>query len=53
LSLLRGLWEVAYANNELHHHEELLIRRLADLMYVPHADFIRSKLRVLEALGKH
>jgi uncharacterized tellurite resistance protein B-like protein len=53
LSLLRGLWEVAYANNELHHHEELLIRRLADLMHVSHADFIRSKLRVLEALGKH
>jgi uncharacterized tellurite resistance protein B-like protein len=53
LSLLRGLWEVAYANNELHHHQELLIRRLADLMHVSHADFIRSKLRVLEALGKH
>lgn len=53
LNLLRGLWEVAYANNELHHHEELLIRRLADLMYVSHTDFIRSKHRVLEAKGKH
>jgi uncharacterized tellurite resistance protein B-like protein len=53
LNLLRGLWEVAYANNELHHHEELLIRRLADLMYVSHTDFIRSKHRVLEAKGNH
>ena len=53
LNLVRGLWEVAYANNELHHHEELLIRRLADLMHVSHTDFIRSKLRVLEAKGKH
>jgi uncharacterized tellurite resistance protein B-like protein len=53
LNLVRGLWEVAYANNELHHHEELLIRRLADLMYVSHKDFIRSKLRVLEAQTNH
>jgi len=53
LNLVRGLWEVAYANNELHHHQELLIRRLADLMYVSHTDFIRSKHRVLQALNKH
>ena len=53
LSLVRGLWEVAYADDELHHHEELLIRRLADLMYVSHTDFIRSKHRVLEAKGNH
>ena len=48
LNLMRGLWEVAYADRRLHHHEELLIRRLADLMYVSHTDFIRSKHRVLE-----
>jgi uncharacterized tellurite resistance protein B-like protein len=53
LSLVRGLWEVAYADSKLHHHEELLIRRLADLMYVSHTDFIRSKHRVLEAKGNH
>jgi len=53
LNLVRGLWEVAYANNELHHHEELLIRRLADLMHVSHTDFIRSKHRVLEARQNH
>lgn len=52
-NLVRGLWEVAYANGELHHHEELLIRRLADLMYVSHTDFIRSKHFVLEARGIH
>ena len=52
-NLVRGLWEVAYANGELHHHEELLIRRLADLMYVSHTDFIRSKHRVLEVRGIH
>ncbi len=52
-NLVRGLWEVAYANGELHHHEELLIRRLADLMYVPHTEFIRSKHLVLEARKDH
>lgn len=49
LRLLRGLWEVAYLDDELHHHEELLIRRLTDLMHVSHSDFIREKHRVLEA----
>jgi len=51
--LMRGLWEVAYADDELHHHEELLIRRLADLMYVSHSDFIREKHRVLAARQSH
>ena len=52
-NLVRGLWEVAYADDELHHHEELLIRRLADLMYVSHTDFIRSKHLVLETRQDH
>jgi len=43
IDLLRGFWEVALADGELHPHEELLIRRLADLIYVPHKDFIRAK----------
>jgi uncharacterized tellurite resistance protein B-like protein len=47
--LVRGLWEVAYADDQLHHHEELLIRRLADLMHVSHTEFIREKHRVLDA----
>jgi uncharacterized tellurite resistance protein B-like protein len=42
-SLISGLWEVAMADGEIHHYEEHLIRRLADLLYVSHADFIRTK----------
>jgi uncharacterized tellurite resistance protein B-like protein len=45
--LVRGLWEVAYSDDAIHHHEEALIRRLADLIYVSHSDFIRTKLQVL------
>jgi uncharacterized tellurite resistance protein B-like protein len=43
VALVRGLWEVACADGEIHRYEELLVRRLADLIYVPHADFIRTK----------
>jgi len=47
--LVRGLWQVACADRQIHHHEEALIRRLADLLYVSHADFIRSKHLVLDS----
>ena len=47
--LVRGLWEVACADGEIHHHEELLVRRLADLIYVPHAEFIRTKHEALDS----
>ncbi len=47
--LVRGLWQVACADREIHHYEEALIRRLADLLYVSHADFIRSKHLALDS----
>lgn len=47
LALIRGLWDVACADGQIHHYEELLVRRLADLVYVPHADFIRTKHEAL------
>jgi uncharacterized tellurite resistance protein B-like protein len=42
-ALVRGLWQVACADAEIHHYEEALIRRLADLIHVSHSDFIRAK----------
>ncbi len=51
LALMEGLWGVAYADGQIHHYEELLIRRLADLMYVSHSDFIRTKHLALDARG--
>jgi len=44
LQLVRALWQVAYADRRLDAYEEALLRRLADLLYVPHASFIREKL---------
>ncbi|NLO79373.1 MAG: TerB family tellurite resistance protein [Xanthomonadaceae bacterium] len=49
--LVEMMWEVAYADGELDKYEEHLIRRIADLLYVPHNAFIAAKLRVAERVG--
>jgi uncharacterized tellurite resistance protein B-like protein len=43
--LIEHLWEVAYADGELHPYEEHLVRKIADLLYVPHSAFIAAKIR--------
>lgn len=48
VTLIENLWRVAYADGELHHYEEHLIRRIADLTHVSHRDFISAKLRVAD-----
>ena len=45
--LLKALWEVAIADGEISKYEDHLIRKIADLIYAPHSDFIKSKLAVL------
>lgn len=42
--LLALLWKVAYADGRIDAHEEHLLRRLADMLYLSHADFIAGKL---------
>ena len=48
--LVRDLWEVALVDGELHHYEEHLVRRLADLLRVPHREFIKAKHRAARRL---
>jgi uncharacterized tellurite resistance protein B-like protein len=43
------LWEVAYADQMANPYEEHLIRKLADLLYVDHRDYITAKLRTRDA----
>lgn len=43
--LVEELWRVAYANEVLHKYEEYLVRKLADLLHVPHGAFIGAKHR--------
>lgn len=40
------LWQVAYIDRKLDAYEEHFIRKIADLLYVPHAVYIATKLRV-------
>lgn len=44
--VLEMLWRVAYADRRLDAHEEALLRELAELLYLPHSEFIRAKLAV-------
>ncbi len=44
--VLEMLWRVAYADRHLDAHEEHLLREVADLLYLPHREFIKAKLAV-------
>ena len=39
------LWRVAFADGHIDKYEEHLVRKAADLLYVPHRRFIRAKLK--------
>ncbi len=43
--LVESLWQIAFADQSLHHYEEHVIRRLSELLHVPHSVFIAAKLR--------
>ena len=45
IDLIEDLWRLAFADDELDKYEEHLLRRLAELLHVSHADFIRTKHR--------
>jgi len=51
--LLEALWQIAFADEELDKYEESTVRKIADLLYIEHADFIRCKKLAQEALKKH
>lgn len=48
LSIVQNLWKVAFADNNLDKYEEYFIRKIADLLYISHSDYIRIKHRVLQ-----
>ncbi|MCE2596343.1 TerB family tellurite resistance protein [Motilimonas cestriensis] len=41
---VKGMWLVAYADNQLDPFEDYIIRKIADLLYLKHSDFIQTKL---------
>jgi uncharacterized tellurite resistance protein B-like protein len=49
--MIEHMWRVAYADGRLDAHENHLMRRVADLLHVPHGTYVGAKLRAKQALG--
>ena len=43
LALIGAMWQVAFADNNLDRYEEHMIRKVAELIYISHQDFIAQK----------
>jgi len=43
VQMVRMLWEVAVSDGVIDKYEDLFVRQIADLLYVPHRDFIRAR----------
>ena len=46
IKVIELMWQVAYVDDYLQKYEEALIRKISDLLYIPHSDFIAAKHRV-------
>lgn len=49
IKVIEYLWGIAYSDNHLDAHEEHMIRRIADLLYVSHKDMMKTKHKVQAA----
>ena len=47
-TVIEMLWRVALADDHLDKHEDYLVRKLADLLYVSHGDVIRIRNAVMD-----
>lgn len=47
IAVIEHMWRAAYADGALNKYEEHLVRKVAELIYVPHTAFIAAKHRVL------
>ncbi len=46
IDIIENLWRVAYADSVLDKYEEYYIRKIADLLYIPHSNYIQTKIKV-------
>ena len=44
--MVKMLWQVAMSDGVIDKYEDLFVRQIADLLYVPHQDFIQAKHEV-------
>lgn len=45
VALVEAMWKVAYADGHLDPQENAVIGKVADLLHVPHGDYIAAKMR--------
>lgn len=45
IRVIEMMWEVVFADGNLDHYEEHLIRQVAELLYLPHSAFIKARHR--------
>lgn len=50
-ALMQWMWKVAAVDGRVDPHEEHLLRKVADLLYISHADYVRAKLGAVEGKG--
>ena len=43
--LIKMLWDIAYSDGRIDKYEDYTIRKISDLLYVKHSDFMKAKLR--------
>ena len=51
-TLIEQLWDIAHADGVIDKYEEAAIRKVSELLYVPHSDFIKAKLAAANAANK-
>ena len=49
IRIIENLWHIAYADNELDKYEEHYLRKISELIHVPHKEFIKAKHRVIDS----
>lgn len=49
--IIEYMWQVALADGRLCAHENHLMRKIADLLYVGHGDYVAAKARARQATG--
>ena len=46
--LIESMWKIAYADGNIDKFEEHIIRKVSNLIYVSHSDFIKAKISAKE-----
>lgn len=49
VQLVQDMWRIAFSDEQIDMYEEHLIRKVSDLIYVSHTDFIKAKIIARES----